>query len=83
MYNQYVCMYKNIEFLYLLLAGKSAMANGVGAFTKAASIAYKNISEAEREELVDTLAQSVKQQTSLKDIKKAGSQIFQSTKRCI
>ena len=47
-------MYKNIEFFYLLVARKSAMANGVGAFTKAASVAYKNISEAERKELVDT-----------------------------
>ena len=52
------------------------MANGVGAFTKAASVAYKNTSEAERKELVDTSAQSVKQQISLKYIKKAGSQIF-------
>ena len=45
------------------------------AFTKAASVAYKNISEAERKELADT-AQSVKQQMSVKDIKKGGSQIF-------
>ena len=37
------------------------MANGVGAFTKTASVAYKNISEAERKELVDTSVQSVKQ----------------------
>ena len=41
------------------------MANGVGAITKAASVAYKNISEAERKELEDTSAQSVKQQMSL------------------
>ena len=57
------------------------MANGVGAFTKAASVAYKNISEAERKELVDTSAQSVKQQISLKDIKKAGSQIFRRVQK--
>ena len=56
------------------------MANGVGAFTKAASVAYKNISEAERKEL-DTSAQSIKQQMSLKDIKKAGSQIFRRVQK--
>ena len=57
------------------------MANGVRAFTKAASVAYRSISEAERKELVDTSAQPVKQQMSLKDIKKAGPQIFRGVQK--
>ena len=49
----------------ILVAGKQAVANGVGAFTKAASAAYKNISDAQRKELADTSAQSAKHQQKI------------------
>ena len=64
---------------FYFLAGKEARKNGPAAFNLAASVLYKNMDEAERKLLDDSIPESEKTMT-IKVIKREGSKLFHKIK---
>ena len=65
---------------FYFLAGKEARKNGPAAFNLAASVLYKNMDEAERKLLDDSIPEESEKTMTIKGIKREGSKLFHKIK---
>lgn len=70
------------DFTYILIlvsvAGKQALSHGVGAFNKAASRAYEQLSTQEKEKLKETAENYDGNEVTSRDIEKRAAVIFKN-----
>ena len=70
------CIPIHIHFLHVSAAGKEAMTSGVGAFNKAASWAYEQLSVQEKERLREKAKSSGSNEVTPIDVQHRAASVF-------